>query len=311
MMNMYYPDTGLQLFGSGQAIEKVAMKGLEVSLLGAGEGTEIIHHRLNAGSRWAMVPEEGWSALESIFILKGRLILQRPNDNDVVLKAGDSLSASPLKDHALFIAGTDVEFLYICSQPVFHYYSQYVRDMMELAVSVEEKDGYTADHCDRIKKMSMLLGEALELSSKEMYQLNYGSFLHDVGKVTVPAAILGKPGKLTAEEWEIMKSHTVYGREMLEKTGLPNLIAAGKVVEQHHERFDGSGYPYGLKGSDILIGSAIVAVVDSYDAMTTDRCYQKGRTKDAALSEILRCRGTLYHPDVVDTFLSLEDKLDL
>ncbi|MGB8956297.1 MAG: HD domain-containing phosphohydrolase, partial [Tumebacillaceae bacterium] len=112
-------------------------------------------------------------------------------------------------------------------------------------------------------------------------------------------------------EWEIMKAHTVYGREMLEKTGLPNLIAAGKIVEQHHERFDGSGYPHGLKGQEILIGAAIVAVVDSYDAMTTDRCYQKGRKKTEAVAEILRCRGTLYHPDVVDAFLSLQDKLDL
>lgn len=311
MMTMIFPDAGLRFFGGGQAIEKVVMKGLEVSLLAAGEGTEIIHHRLTAGSRWAMVPEEGWTALESVFMLKGRLRLQRPNGGDLVLQTGDSLSADPIREHALFIAETDAEFLYICSQPVFHHYSQYVRDLMDLAVSVEEKDGYTADHCHRIMKLSMLMGETMGLSSQEMYQLNYGSFLHDVGKVSVPEAVLCKPGKLTAEEWEIMKLHTVNGRKMLEETGLPSLQAAGRIVEQHHERFNGSGYPHGLQGKDILIGAAIVAVVDSYDAMTTDRVYQKGRSQEEALAEILRCRETMYHPDVVDSFLSLKDKLDV
>lgn len=107
-----------------------------------------------------------------------------------------------------------------------------------------------------------------------------------------------------------MKQHTTFGKQMLEETSLPNLSAASRVVEQHHERYDGSGYPHGLKGDEISIGAAIVAVVDSYDAMTTDRVYQKGRTKEEALAEIKRCQGTMYHPDVVDVFLSLADKID-
>ena len=113
--------------------------------------------------------------------------------------------------------------------------------MEELAISIEEKDGYTHDHCSRITKMSMLVGKAMGLNSKQMLRLNLASFFHDIGKVKVPLEILQKPGKLTEEEWEIMKQHPTYGREILEETRIPTLASAGKVVEQHHERYDRKG----------------------------------------------------------------------
>lgn len=300
---------GISIFNVSQAIETVQMKGLTLSLLGYGDGTEVIHHRLESGSRWAMVPGDGWDAFESIFLIKGRLLLQTAGE-ERVLSAGDFLSAAPIQEHAVFLAEEDTEFLYVSSQPVFHHYSRYAQEIMDLAVAVEEKDGYTADHCQRIMKYSMMVGEAMGLTTQQLYELNYGAFLHDVGKVKVPEEVLQKPGKLTADEWEIMKQHTTFGKQMLEETSLPNLSAASRVVEQHHERYDGSGYPHGLKGDEISIGAAIVAVVDSYDAMTTDRVYQKRRTKEEALAEIKRCQGTMYHPDVVDVFLSLADKID-
>jgi HD-GYP domain-containing protein (c-di-GMP phosphodiesterase class II) len=304
-----HPESGITLRHATQGIEKVSLKGLELSLVAAGDGTEIIHHRLAAGSRWAMEPAEGWNALEALFIISGNLRWQLPG-GDRLLQAGDTISASPIQASSIFIAQTDVEFLYITSQPVFHFYSKSIREMMDLAVEIELKDGYTADHCQRIKNLSTMLGEGMNLSSSELLELNFGSFLHDIGKTMVPDSILGKPGKLTPEEWGIMKLHTIYGRQKLHETGLPNLIKPGFIVEQHHERFDGSGYPNGLQGENIKIGAAIVAVVDSYDAMTSNRVYQKGRSKEEALEEILRCRETMYHPDVVDVFLSLFNKID-
>jgi HD-GYP domain-containing protein (c-di-GMP phosphodiesterase class II) len=293
---------------AGQGLERVSSKGLELRLLAAGDGTEIIHHRLAQGAHWGLAAMEGWKALESIFILSGRLRWISPNEKRTLLP-GDTLSAQPVLLDTVFIAETDVEFLYISSQPVFHYYSNQVKELMGLAVEIEQKDGYTADHCQRIMKLSMTVGEAIGLSSTELLDLNFGSFLHDVGKISVPDYILGKPDKLTKEEWDIMKLHTVYGKMKLHETGLPTFHMAGFIVEQHHERFDGTGYPKGLKGKDISISSAIVAVVDTYDAITSDRVYRKGAPKEDALTELERNKHH-YHPDILDMFFRLSDTLD-
>jgi HD-GYP domain-containing protein (c-di-GMP phosphodiesterase class II) len=306
---MDHPDSGLIHLKKGQVIEKVTLKGLDLSLLASGDGTEVIHHRLTAGARWALGPEEGWNALEFFFVLSGKLIWKLP-EGDRLLEAGDSISASPVQKYSIFVAETDTEFLYVTSSPVFHHYSQAIREMMDLAVSVEQKDGYTADHCQRIMKLSMMLGEAMNLTATQLYELNFGAFFHDVGKVKVPESILGKPSSLTNEEWAIMKQHTLYGRQMLEETELPYLQVAASIVEQHHERYDGSGYPHGLRGEQICTGAAIIAVVDSYDAMTTDRVYRKGCSKEEALVEIERGNGTLYRSDVVDAFFSISNKID-
>jgi HD-GYP domain-containing protein (c-di-GMP phosphodiesterase class II) len=304
-----YSDSGLTYLNKGQAIEKVSLKGLDFSLLASGDGTEVIHHRLSAGSRWALTPEEGGKALEHVFVLTGQLICEFFK-GDIVLKAGASISTMPVEKHLAFVAETDTDFLYVSSRPVWHHYSKEVRDMMDLAVSVERKDGYTADHCQRITRLSRIVGEKMNLSPNEMHEINLGGFLHDIGKVKVPEDILGKPSGLNDDEWSIMKKHTIFGRQMLDDIRLPNLQNASLIVEQHHERYNGTGYPYGLRGDQILTGAAIVAVVDSYDAMTTDRVYRKGRSKEEALIEIEKGCGSLYRPDIVEAFHSISNKID-
>jgi HD-GYP domain-containing protein (c-di-GMP phosphodiesterase class II) len=289
------------------SIEKVLMKNIELSLIASGDGTEVIHHKLYAGARWAMVPADDWTALEHITILSGKLIYNSPN-GELILETGDSINACPVKEHAIFTAETEVEFLYVTSQPQFHYYSNSVKDMMDLAISVEKKDGYTSEHCDRIKELSMAVGEAMGLSSDELYILNIAAFLHDIGKVKVPDEILNKPSKLTDEEFEIMKKHTSWGKETLEATNLVDLIKAGEIVEQHHERFDGKGYPHQLKEEQIRIEAAIITVVDAFDAMTSDRVYRKGLDVEIALQELQLHKGTMFHPKVVDAFLSIQTK---
>jgi putative nucleotidyltransferase with HDIG domain len=286
------------------AIEKVSMKNVELSLLASGDGTEVIHHKLYAGSRWAVVPEEGWTALEHITVLTGKLVFNGP-DGEAALEPGDSFNACPVKDHTVFTAQIETEFLYVTSQPQFHFYSNIVKDMMALAVTVEQKDGYTADHCDRIKELSMIVGKEMGLSSYEMYTLNLAAFLHDVGKTKVPDEILNKPAKLTNKEFEIMKQHTTWGKMLLQETNFPPLIKAGEIVAQHHERYDGKGYPNKLKAGEIDIKAAIISVVDAFDAMTTDRVYRKGMEMEAAIKEIENNKGIMFHPQVVDVFLSI------
>ncbi|WP_080845851.1 HD-GYP domain-containing protein [Cytobacillus gottheilii] len=283
-------------------IETVHMKGLQISLIASGDGTEVIYHKMQPGTRWGLEPAEGWSALEYIHLLSGKLSYKKAN-SVLILQTGDVFYRSPVDQHYVFESEGITEFIYITSQPVFHHYSLISKELEELAISIEEKDGYTVDHCTRISRFSMKLGELLELNTKEMFRLSLASFFHDIGKVKVPLNILQKPGKLTSEEWELMKKHTTFGREILEETGLPTLVDVGKIVEQHHERYDGQGYPFGLKDNDISIQAAIISVVDSFDAMTTDRVYRGRMTKEEAIEELIRCRGTMYNPYIVDIFI--------
>lgn len=294
---------GLRFLAAGQALEVVSTQGMDVSLLSSYDGTEVIHHRLRSGNSWAIGPSEGWTGSEFIYLLVGKMSA-RVKDNSIILKAGDSLNASMLTHDCYFLANEETEFLYVTSQPVFYHYSNVLQGMRELAIQVEEKDGYTANHCKRILQLSMAIGERMKLNSNELYQLNLGSFLHDIGKVKVPDNILNKPGKLTSEEWEVMKMHPTYGKRLLEEANFPFLEVA-TIVEQHHERYNGTGYPKGLQGDNISTAAAIVAVVDSYDAMTTDRVYRKGLSHDEAITEILKEKGILYHPEVVDHFMAI------
>ncbi|MED5101646.1 HD domain-containing phosphohydrolase [Niallia circulans] len=296
------------IMNAGEFIETVYFKGLQISLMAAGDGTEVIYHKLQPGSSWALGPEENWTGLKFIYILSGKL-LYHTDERTIELSTGQSFSESPIMKFTNFYSQEETEFIYVTSQPVFHNYSKLSKDLMELAISIEEKDGYTVDHCERIKHYSMLVGKALELSTKQITLLNLASFFHDVGKVRVPLEILQKPSKLTNEEWEIMKKHTTFGRQLLEEANIPLLNEIALIVEQHHERYDGKGYPKGLKEDEITIESAIISVVDSFDAMTTDRVYKKGKSAEEAFQEILNNRGTMYHPKVVDTFIALKEEI--
>lgn len=202
----------------------------------------------------------------------------------------------------------DVRFLYITSAPMFHHISQDMTELRRLAVDIEVTDGYTADHCDRLQRLSYATGLELGLSASELYRLDFGAYLHDVGKIRVPTSILLKPGKLDEQEWRIIRKHPSYGREMLQSTFMR---AAGAVVEQHHERSDGSGYPYGLSEQEILVESAIVAVADTYDAMTSDRPYRRGCPPQEAFDELERLSGIQHPLEVVRAFRSAATRLEL
>jgi putative nucleotidyltransferase with HDIG domain len=287
-------------------IETVHLNGLEVTLLAASnDGTEIIRHRIEKGHRWALYPQEGWTALEFIQLIKGKMSLDSSHKEEMTLTSGDFFYGSPIQDFAIFFADEETEFLYVSSQPVFHSYSLEVKQLMDLVIGVEEKDGYTANHCKRITDICMKLGKKFDFAPYDLKLLNHAAFFHDIGKMRVPNSILNKPSKLSNEEWEIIKTHCSHGRAILEETKNPILRNAGKIVEQHHERYDGKGYPFGLKEEEIDLKAAIISVVDSFDAMTVDRVYQKARSVDEAIKELNRCKGTMYHPLVVDTFLSI------
>jgi len=149
------------------------------------------------------------------------------------------------------------------------------------------------------------IGRQLGLDEATLADIQLGRELHDIGKIGVRDSILLKPGPLTPEEWKEMKLHPEIGFRMLAK--MPYLYEASRIVHQHQERWDGLGYPKGLKGEEIVIGARIFVIADTMDAITSDRPYRKGRPLQAAKDEIQRCAGTQFDPALVETYLKIPD----
>jgi diguanylate cyclase (GGDEF)-like protein/putative nucleotidyltransferase with HDIG domain len=170
-----------------------------------------------------------------------------------------------------------------------------------LAYAVDAKDQYTQGHSQKVSAYAALLAEALGLSEAEVEEIRLGAVLHDVGKVGIPEQILNKNGPLNPEEWEIMKTHVTFGSRLLEP--LAPLARIRQMVLHHHEFFDGSGYPAAFVGQNIPVGARIITIADSYDTITSDRGYKKGRTAEEALSELERCANTQFDPELVAAFV--------
>ncbi|HEY3083625.1 MAG TPA: HD-GYP domain-containing protein [Chloroflexota bacterium] len=165
------------------------------------------------------------------------------------------------------------------------------------------RDQETEGHSQRVAALSAAIGGALDLSADDLAELHRGALLHDIGKVGVPDAVLRKAGPLTAAEWAEMRRHPEMGHRILR--GIPSLARAAAVVLQHHERYDGRGYPARLRGEAIALGARIFAVADAFDAMTSARPYRPALDRAAALAEIARQRGRQFDPAVVDAFLAV------
>lgn len=172
-----------------------------------------------------------------------------------------------------------------------------------LITCLDYRDEETMAHSKRVSLFARAIAERLELAEPELTDVEWGAMLHDVGKIGVPDAILLKQGSLTESEWQLMRRHVSIGAHMIGRIDF--LANAARVVGDHHERFDGSGYPFGKRGDDIYLGARIFAVADTFDAITTDRPYRLGRPDVVATDEIRRVRGTELDPRCVDAFLGV------
>jgi putative nucleotidyltransferase with HDIG domain len=168
------------------------------------------------------------------------------------------------------------------------------------AALLEGRDTTTADHCERVRSICARLGQEMGLGTDRIRDLELGAMLHDIGKCKIPDAILNKAGPLTTDEWAVMRRHPEFGAEIVKKIDF--LQGAVDVVGNHHEKYDGSGYPRGLRGDDIPLSARIFMVVDAYDTITSRRSYKEPRTSEEALVEIRRCAGSHFDPVVVDAF---------
>jgi cyclic di-GMP phosphodiesterase len=176
----------------------------------------------------------------------------------------------------------------------------YRSTLRALTTALETRDAETHGHSERVVTYSLRLGQECGITNAQMKALEYGALLHDIGKIGVPDAILRKPAKLTEEEWVQMRAHPSHGQQILR--GIEFLDGAARVVAQHHEKWDGSGYPLGLSGDDIDLCARIFAVADAYDAITSDRVYRKGKPYAAAVLELEEWAGRQFDPQVVAAF---------
>lgn len=174
-----------------------------------------------------------------------------------------------------------------------------------LASAVDAKDPYTARHSMRVTRLSMVLADAVSLTSDEKYVLELSAWMHDVGKIGVPDYLLTKSSLLTPEEFEIMKIHAVKGGEIVGQ--IEELFRVADVIRHHHERLDGQGYPDGLRGDAIPLLSRIIFIADSFEAMTSDRSYRLGPGRVQAFAELRRHAGTQFDPELVASFI---DKIE-
>jgi putative nucleotidyltransferase with HDIG domain len=176
---------------------------------------------------------------------------------------------------------------------------------------IKADDGYTGEHSRGVVELALAVGEQLGLGSDERRNLEFGALLHDLGKVAIPKEIINKPGKLDADEWAIMKTHTIEGQKMLDRVG-GFMGEVGRIVRSHHERWDGRGYPDALAGDAIPLESRIISCCDAWNAMRTDRVYRPALSADSALAELRSNSGLQFDPHVVAAILDvIAPELDL
>lgn len=179
----------------------------------------------------------------------------------------------------------------------------HVGTIKALLSALDAKDKYTAGHSNRVTDYAMLLGRGLELEEDQLRLLQEASLFHDIGKIGIPESILNKRDTLTTDEYEFIKKHSTIGADIVES--IKSFEEHADIVRHHHERFDGRGYPDQLAGKDIPLLARILAVADTYDAMTSDRPYRMRMPKDKALIVIRECSGSQFDPDLVEVFLRL------
>ena len=231
------------------------------------------------------------------------------------LKQG--ISKSPLKIYSddelgkLTINFNEMSFTIAEQQSKLNKYARdleeaYVSIVRVVAAAIDAKDPYTQGHSARVSQLSLLIGEAIGLSTEELKDLEVACLLHDVGKIKIPDSILLKPRRLNRPEYEEMIHHAEYGASILDKA--PSLHKYIPAVRHHHERQDGKGYPDGLSGDNIPLFAAIIAIADTFDAMTTKRPYRKAMSEEKALQELVRVAGTKLRADLVAVFVGLINK---
>ncbi|MFC4354268.1 HD domain-containing phosphohydrolase [Chryseomicrobium palamuruense] len=289
---------GLTVGKKGSTIETVEYSVSKIGLLARGNGAEVLVQNIDKDKLFYLYPSENPDVMEFYYILEGEVECELDGEM-VCFSPGDYFSAQNLIDTILFKTLSEVTVLWVVTEPTFVNVSKEISSLMEIVKKVEAKDNYTYMHSDRVAEYAVKIARKLRVSTNVLNRITESAYLHDIGKIDIPAEILNKPGKLTKEEFDVVKRHPEDGAKMLEGTMYESLKP---ILEQHHERLDGSGYPRGLKEDEILLEAKIIAVSDTFDAMTEDRAYRNAYSAEYAMNEIKRLSGIHYDPSVVEAF---------
>lgn len=185
----------------------------------------------------------------------------------------------------------------------------FYKTIKSIAFALDAKDKYTHGHSMRVTLYSLALAKLLDLPDSLLEEIETAGLLHDIGKIAIPEKILLKPGKLTAEEYDIIKTHPELGEKLV--VSIEKLKLVSNWLKSHHERYDGTGYPDGLAGEHIPVSSRIIAIADTYDAMTSSRAYREALSHDVAIEEIRRCSGSQFDPKLAELFISIRDEIEI
>ncbi len=282
------------------SLDTVKNESTTLSLLGRGDGLELMKQTITKDKMFILFPGDGDQVVEFFYILTGEMEMEGGlNGGKTILGSEDVFSAKNLEAAVHFKALTDVTFLSFSNVPCFHYLSNEIMELRKIGELVEYKDRYTFNHSARVAEYAVKTAIKMKFEQKDTSNLLVASILHDIGKINIPEEVLTKPAKLTDEEFALIKKHPGDGAEMLRKTAYADLA---DIVEQHHERVNGRGYPFGLAGDEILIEAKIIGVCDTFDAMTEDRAYRKAFSADFAMAELRKLAGVQYDPEVVEAF---------
>lgn len=295
---------GVFLINKENYIASIKQPEATLSLLANSGGIDFMIQEIYADRPCCISPGIDPELIEFFYVLEGLIVIST-DEGDRTLEKGDSFYVHDIVHDLPVKTPRGAKLLYISSKPVFRYLYSFIGDLNELLERTENKDIYTHNHGNRVEQYSIRICEKLGLSKEITNTLAISSLFHDVGKCFIPDMILKKPGKLTNEEFKIIMQHPIESRRLLENKFKGDVAI---IVEQHHERLNGSGYPYGLKADDIMLEAKIIAVADSYDAMTSDRSYRNAMTPHNAIKELKSMTGTHYDKSVV---LALEEILNL
>ncbi|MBM7619731.1 HD-GYP domain-containing protein (c-di-GMP phosphodiesterase class II) [Bacillus tianshenii] len=280
----------------GTNLEKVTFDNFDISLLSRGDGAEVMVQTITKGNIFYIYPGENPNVMEFFYILEGEVVCETKEEN-VKLGPHDYYTAINLEEPVHFSAVTDVMYLWIVTEPTFYQLSNSIIELTKIVEKVEARDRYTYKHNERVARYSIKIAKKMMLVKDKLENLYISSVLHDIGKINTPPEILNKPTKLTDEEFAIIKLHPLDGAVMVKDLCYEGIA---QIIEQHHERLNGSGYPHGLKDEEIVLEARIIAVSDAYDAMTEDRAYRKAFSPQFAISELKRLSHTHYDYEVVN-----------
>ena len=270
------------------------------------KGESILCHRVDEDPELALAKSIAEGAMASVLCV----LLRTPRKRLGVLHLDRSPWQKPFTQDDLHLAdalAANVSAGIECAQMLKHQRDTFRETIEALAQAVEKRDEYTGGHTHRVTAYSLLLAQKLGLPETDIERIRTGTPLHDIGKVAIDDAILRKPGKLTPEEFEVMKTHTTLGDEIV--SSIRDLHPLRPIVRSHHERWDGRGYPDGTAGEDTNHLARIVALADAFDAMTSDRPYRKGLPPEVAFGEIEKGCGQQFDPTYAAVFLSIREPI--